>query len=260
MKYFVLLVCLTIPFLKSYSQNIIITADSLSKYAYTMLGLTGTPSTKFGTCFFVRSNDDLFLVTAKHILYKCDSLSKKTIPVFKSIVVSVSLNPAIQINFTAPQRNDTCLAIGRDTDLVVIKIKSQWNSIINSVEKFMIPPFKELGDIEIFGQGLRIVSNSAYFENPHHIHLTRNEFTIYHDTPGSDLSYLDTVHYFIQTSKVGNATRGFSGSPVFLQDNISKNWRICGVLNGVISSLFQFWIGGFVAVKPEYIMKYIKEY
>lgn len=49
-----------------------------------------------------------------------------------------------------------------------------------------------------------------------------------------DSNYVDTIHHFISTKELtfGSWMKGFSGSPVFLQEKKSKKWRFCGILIG----------------------------
>ena len=52
------------------SQSLDVSSDSISKYSYTIFGQFGkTSQLNFGTCSFIERNGDLYLITAKHILY-----------------------------------------------------------------------------------------------------------------------------------------------------------------------------------------------
>ena len=106
---------------QSFCQDTQLPADSLSKYSYSLLGFSNNPNADFGTCFFINHNNNLFLVTAKHTLYNCDTLTKKEYPAFKFGIVFIP-DPFNAIQFSVPQTIDTCLGFERDTDLLVLKV------------------------------------------------------------------------------------------------------------------------------------------
>jgi hypothetical protein len=84
------------------AQNLSFTSDSLSKYSYTIVGQIGnSPQLDMGTCSFYEKNGDLFLITAKHIVYTCDSLTKKQIPKFEVATVYIP-NSSQFLHFRVP--------------------------------------------------------------------------------------------------------------------------------------------------------------
>ena len=92
-------------------------------------------------------------------------------------------DPFNAIQFSVPQTIDTCFGIARDTELLVLKVDKTLFKDVNTVEKFILPPFKKLGDIEICGQGMRTDSSFVGFDKQHHIYLPRNTFKVFTSMP-----------------------------------------------------------------------------
>jgi hypothetical protein len=53
--------------------------------------------------------------------------------------------------------------------------------------------------------------------------------------------------------------KGFSGSPVFLQNTKSKKWRYCGILIQGLYDLSAAVPGGLILVKPDIILKELNQ-
>ena len=256
-----LLIIFIIGSFKSFCQESPLPGDSLSKYSYSLLGFSNSPNADFGTCFFIKQNDNLFLVTAKHTLYNCDTRTKKEYSAFKYGIVFIP-DPFNAIQFSVPQTIDTCFGIARDTDLLVLKVDKTLFKDVNTVEKFILPPFKKLGDIEICGQGMRTDSSFVGFDKQHHIYLPRNTFKVFTSMPILNNQYIDSIHYIIDMEKlrIDKWLKGFSGSPAFLQDDETKKWRLCGVLVQGLIPDSKDRNGAILVVKPEYIFQSIKRF
>lgn len=252
---FVILVCSY----NAYCQNPII-GDSLIKYSYTLLGFSNSPKASSGTGFFIKNNNVLFLVTAQHTFYDCDTIHHKHSPRVKYGVVYIP-SPFNVFQFSIPEKSDTCLGQERDLDLLVIKLGNSIPPGINTVEEYLLPPFKKLGSIEIFGQGIRNDSSFVGFDMQHHIPIPKKSFTIYHSIATSDKNYIDSLHYVIDLKrlKIDDWIKGFSGSPVFLQNRKSKKWRLCGVLIQALLPIGENHNSALLAIKPEYIMEEINK-
>lgn len=235
--------------------------DSLKKYSYSLLGFSNNPNVDFGTCFFINQNENLYLVTAKHTLYNCDTVTKKETAAFKYGIVFIP-DPFNAIQFSIPLTIDTCFGIERDTDLLVLKVDKNLFKDVNTVEKFILPPFKILGDMEIFGQGMRTDSAFVGYDKQHHIYLSRNTFKVFTSMPILNNQYIDSIHYIVDMEKlrIDSWLKGFSGSPVFLQDYETKRWRLCGVLVQGLIPESKERNGSILVVKPEYIFKSIKRF
>ncbi len=244
------------------SQNKGLPSDSLKKFSYTIFGTmvaNGKAVLDMGTCFFLRKNGNLVLVTAKHVLYDCDSSTQIMTPKFRN--ASVFLPNGFEfINFTVPEIKDTCVLYYKDPDLIVLSIDNKWMGKVNTVDKFILPPFRKFGRLTLFGQGMK-GDNSTYlrFDEQHNIELKEKKFKFYTNTPTPDSTYLDTIHYFVETREVvsGSWMKGFSGSPVFLQEEKTKKWRLCGVFVQSLYKISDELPGGLILVNPNYMTSFI---
>lgn len=214
-----------------------------------------------GTCFFLKNQSKLFLVTAKHVLYTCDSISKTERSKFEIATVFLPVNVEF-IQFRIPAQNDSCIVFYKDPDLIIFQIESKWSDKVNTIDSFILPPFKKVGKITIYGQGMRGDSSYLGFDKQHNIELKAKTFKYFTNCPVPDSNYLDTVHHFVETKKleVGNWMKGFSGSPVFLQDAKSKSWRFCGVFVQALYRISDKLPGGLVLVTPRYVLESVNKF
>ena len=257
MRYFLTIIIIAIA-LCSYCQDAEIPSDSLAKYSYTLLCFKNkNPQAVLGTCFFINFKGNLFLITANHVLYECDSTTNKQKRACDFVLIQMPGSDAGMADFKISDTNDTCIVDYKDKDFVILRMDNKWLSHVNTVEKFILPPFKNYAELEIFGQGLQSNDSFMRMESPHHIHLSKNKFTIYLNTPTPDSSYIDSVHYFVEAKeiKVGSWLKGFSGSPVFLKDADSKRWTLCGIFIGGLYTVSEKLPGGLIFVKPEYFTR-----
>lgn len=233
--------------------------DSLSKYSYTIFGQVGSsPILNAGTCFFIREKNNIFLVTAKHTLYYCDTITGKQTYKFETANVYLPSTSAF-LPVSVPKINDTCIIDNRDPDLFIAKIDTTWGNMINTIERFVMPPLRKFGKIEVFGQGFRIDSAFVSFVKPKRIELKENTFKYYTYAPISG-GYLDTIHQFIETEQVnvGAWMKGYSGSPVFLQDLGSGKWRWCGVYVMGFFRVSEKQPGGLMVISADYVLRTIR--
>lgn len=238
------------------SQTNVITGDSLIEYSYTIASFNpSTAASNFGTCFFLKNKDKLFLITAQHNIYKCDSAtSTLQSPYQFSAIYLLKSNELLTVKF--PQKIPVeCKGMDKDTDLLVIPVDTSWCRKIKSVNDFLLPPFQQLGDCIIYGQGMKSTTDYAGFEKPHRFHIPTDSFKVYTNAPTEDTTHIDTVKYFIQSFGpiITSAMKGFSGSPVFLQDRETKLWRLAGVFVIAFTGPTEVDNGGLGVVKTEYI-------
>lgn len=214
------------------SQSKNISGDSLGKYSYQIMTFQKkTLYTHLGTGFFIRKKDRIFFITAKHTLVTCDSLTGKQKTEYDFISLSfVKQNEYFDVatvNYAKP--NDTCSCIPRDSDMdiAISEIDNKYSHYINSVEQFIIPPVNNIGDVEIYGQGFEMDSAALYMTDPHHLKIPKDSVTGI---------YADSISYYlpVSTEVANRKLKGFSGSPVFFQDGLLKNWRVAGVFTGVL--------------------------
>lgn len=221
-----------------------ISRDSLGKYSYQMMTLKmPRAETHQGTGFFYKRDNRLFFVTARHTFVQCDSLRNKEYFTFDQCFIYLP-SPVQMIPIQVAKTKDSCSCLdwNRYPDIAVFEVNYNLVSKVNSVEEFMLPPFKSYGDAEIYGQGFSSDSGAFYYTTPHHIHLPAKSFGISWLIGDSVTRVVDSVDYyfFVTTIKARSSLKGFSGSPVFLQDSLSKKWRVAGVF----TSGMQFRLSG----------------
>lgn len=243
-------------FITSFGQDTI-QSQSLKKYSYTIMGVSKKSVSDFGTCFFITFKNDLYLVTAKHTLYTCDTIALKEYPEFQQAIVFIP-EPFKVVQLEIPQISDTCLGFERDPDVFVMKVDASLFKNVFTVDQFLLPPFEKLGELNIFGQGMKIDSQFVGFDSQHHINIPRNSFEIY-SSHGLSNGGIDSMHYLIELDnlKVGNWLKGFSGSPVFLQDWVSKKWRVCGMLTKGLYTNSNESKDAILSVKSDFILNFI---
>jgi hypothetical protein len=241
-----------------------ISGDSLGKYSYQVFTIqTKNGMIDFGTSFFIKKNDELFLITAKHVFVDCDSASNTEKIKFGNIFVHIPKSPQqmVPISFSRPAVSRLCLPVDKDTDVVVIKMDNQLIPYVNTVEDFIKPPFEKLGDAEIYGQGFKADTSSFYFTDPHHIHMPAKTFSVLQMIGDNETKLIDSIDYFFLTKilKTGGWMKGYSGAPVFLQDYKTKQWRLAGVFIGaeILVLNCKKPSDALIAVKPNYILAII---
>lgn len=215
-----------------------ITVDSLKKYSYTIFGynLKTTPILfgASGTAFFINRNNSIFLITAKHVLTGCEKgVKAKEMPDFMNVYLP-ERDTVLTIDNRIIKDTATCYEKIEDgLDVIVVKIDNFWKPYIkNTVEDFITPRFRKIKSIEIFGylsdksDGFRIPG----FDGPNHLSIPENEYEIVQATDSD--GKVDSINYriFADSTISDSIKRGFSGSPVFIQDANSKKWRVMGVL------------------------------
>ena len=106
------------------------------------------------------------------------------------------------ISFTIPEKPSPCLAMDKDTDLIVIKINPYYLKYVNTVESFIIPPVKNPGEIRIYGQGFFSRDSIVGIDKQHSLIFPKGSYTYYGNSPTEDSLYIDTVHHFVNLEKL----------------------------------------------------------
>ena len=237
-----------LPLIVDTTTNSFIPPDSLKKYSYRLSGYIISPNSiqPFGgTCFFVKKYGKVFLVTAKHVITGCNDKNEKTLgyPSKMSIVhedTSTQTAFSIQIDISELQKKYGCLPSEIDLDAVAFEIIDSNAHKLFSVENFIKPPFEKIDNIEMFGfpgekdikDGMLVYGSASHF----HLNGSGSLFA----SPIIDSStrkVVDSLNWYINNDSITlniNSHHGYSGSPIFLKDLNSKNWRICGIYSGLI--------------------------
>jgi V8-like Glu-specific endopeptidase len=225
MKKFLFIALLLICF-SSFGQN---NSDSLNKYSYAIIGLDKT-QTLLGSGFFIKNNNSLYFITAKHCFVNCDSIGFINSDM---IMVINRFNPdkSFAINTKPIKLKYPCHGTYFDSDYVAIPINIQMSKYVNSVENFVLPPFKKIDSASVFGfPGFSYskVENGQVFIIPTKMKLPPKIHGFYIKTDKKNR--VDSASCFFEVDSFLNdldSLGGFSGSPIFIKSK--DKIRILGV-------------------------------
>ena len=205
-----------------------IPADSLEKYSYPIIGVNSYVFV--GTCFFIKNDNKLFLITAKHIILGCDSANKKIEPYPNNFIIGCAAKPenSINIDVKAYQKSHECDGL----DIYVYPVDDKYYNLYNSVEKFLIPSLDKWKTIEVFAYPKSTYNTKSEDliipDKAEHENIPEQSFDFEPDRDKDDK--IDTLHGKITIPSKVNIRHGYSGAPLFLQDKISGTWRLFGVM------------------------------
>ena len=246
--FFVIFFCAT----QSYGQICNEGTDSLQKYSYLIFGFkfSGTKEGQYlkldpvqGTCFFIRSNERLFLVSAKHVFspwrYKLANTRKLgSMPDTLLIKVLDTSNRIITIPLNIQGLNKdttTGLSLAQDPDAVVFEIKNKAHYKLNSIEGLIQDPQDYiLSDVVLYGYPLTVdirpLDPDKYLAQESFI-IEGNSITDFYSPVKfrNDGKILESFDYFTFQRDNNKIKGGPSGSPVFLRDYNSGRWLFGGV-------------------------------
>jgi hypothetical protein len=253
MKFTLLLTALFFT-LNSYSQN----SDSLKKYSYPFSGLfmyKGGVMPAGGTCFFIRKNGRIFIVTAKHVVDGCES-KKNGIPYadFLTVFLRDSLGERtddfISVDIR-PFKNRFPCPDTVNTDVIAFEMpKDSNNRKLYSIEHFIKDKFRKTDFFDMYG-----FPSYSYLTHPDayvipkvsHIHVPRKKTEFYLEWAYNDTTKIDSTYIIIANKKlcVDSTLHGYSGSPIFLKELGSNEIRVMGVFSifgySKIDKNYKFW-------------------
>jgi V8-like Glu-specific endopeptidase len=234
----IILIPLLLLYLNAFSQN---DTDSLSKYSYLITGdhIHNGSIANSGTCFFIRKNSRIFLVTAKHVVSGCQGANKDSF-YNKALILSIKDSTGIPKYFTTIDISkiaDTCSCVDSTGDIIAFEFVNKFSNMLLSVENFIMPKFKNTGDVNIYGfPGYKIngVSDSAFRSfKTSHIYINRKETVFgignYRDSEKFDSTALLMINKNLVTDR--DTMQGFSGSPVFIKELNSNRIRVIGAFS-----------------------------
>ncbi len=182
-----------------------------------------------GTCFFIRQQDRLFFVTAKHVLAGCrdDNSKNPNFPDTMHVILhsGSNLNTG-NIGFTSKEITDTidCNKITASPDIIVLEFEDQVKDVY-SVDSFLSTPSNNAITFVLFGfPGTEMYKGSPHFAAASKIYgeQSRN-WQLTND------GVVDTVNYYLFANTSDNLD-GFSGSPVFIRERKTDKWQLVGIL------------------------------
>lgn len=230
----------------SYSQS---NDDSLilSKYSYFVSGFETLEikndtnhvqlTSSSGTCFFIRSNNELYLVTAKHVLTGCDSSKPLLHPNKMGVwLTGQNLTESQQLYINTGKIRDTaiCMPLYDDPDIIVLKVKNKTSlQLVNSVEDFISTNPIDTKGVIFYGYP----DNGGYmiFQKPplDFRYLKENSYSIHDGMIYTDTHKEDSINYLIYPNEWDyRVVHGFSGSPTFFKNKETNKWQLLGVTCG----------------------------
>lgn len=205
--------------------------DSLSKYSYDLLAFLPTNNGVLpaaGTGFFIRTQNKIFLITANHLLCGCDDNLQKIAPypqmwniLNKNIIDGGNL---ISINTSHFRDTCSCLPIPKKSDIAILEMDTKYHSSsLHSVEDFISPHYTEYDSFAVFG-----FPSTGYSRHPSGFGYMPPEKVVF--TASDSTARMDDFNYYFDIPNIDSIKSGHSGSPVFIRNRKTKNWRICGVV------------------------------
>jgi hypothetical protein len=219
---------LIISFQRCYSQN---DFDSLKKYIYPIIGIDST-AVDGGSCFFVRHNKNIYVVTAKHVLAGClnDSTKSKKFANKHYIFLGNYLN-SIVLNTDITKRILSCGGI----DFAICQLlDTSMSKYIYSVENLLVPDFTDFKEFTIGGYPATGYATNVFDHYPDvsFMRIQKHHFEILNiaDSTGA---YNPNIFAIDWKGQVTNADlmSGYSGGPVFIQDRKTLKWKMSGILS-----------------------------
>ena len=216
-------------FKNGYSQS---DFDSLKKYIYPIIGIDNA-AVDGASCFFVRHQKSIYLVTAKHVLSGClnDSTKSEFFAGKHYIFLGSYLN-SIKLNTTVTKKVLPCDGI----DLVIWQLMdTSMSKYIYSVEDYLRPDFSDFKSILIGGFPATGFKKNMLSSLPgvSFLHIPDKHFEIL-NFPDLNGNYDPNTFGVDWKGKVITKTllEGYSGAPVFIQDRSTLKWKIAGLLSG----------------------------
>ena len=253
----------------SFSQN---DYDSLRKYSYYIVGsydnldsgVVVSTGKITGTGYFIRHDNSMFFITAKHVLAGTDELCNKKIPADDAGLMTISLvNDAgiiqpelITLNVKAIRDTAACSYLQNSPDIISYEIYNPENYKIYSVEHFLpgyIP--KDWGKIVTFGYRDSLDVTAGALIGRKSIPIVINRYGFYNNYKfyrGKE-NGVDSINYLVERRDSLFSIRelqGHSGSPAFIRDNKRNKYVFLGTLVGMsyVNNNLSF-------VKPRFIKR-----
>lgn len=244
--------------------------DSLKQYSYRTFGYyerpaengkdTGTGSCG-GTVFFVKKYEHIFLITAKHVLTGCEDEGKPKLFCDRLFIITNKTGrPELSYIDTKQYRDTSACGIPDSIpDFAVIDVTDAVPKDIKCVNDFILPRFKVLRNAYIIGYPSTSITEPFKLKQ-----IPASSFELI-DGGYSFFRYegnnkkVSPPHMFwvdAKKSEFPDSLFGYSGSPLFVRDALTNNWRIGGIFT-VTTKPPQSHILGFVTF--ETAMDYIDQ-
>ena len=218
--------------------------DSLKKYSYLISGITKDNSGNIGTGFFIRSDTDVYLISASHVLTGWNAIKKewnKNYPdtfFIKLKDKATGDDILCLINVAAYKKNLVPFSIWDKPDIFIYKIKNPSLYVINSIEDLIVDTIaNNINEInKVFGYGFASYSHFSDFHSLLNLTPTVIDASTvmkYGAIPNiRENSLPDSMHFIISPvfPWKNNFGNGASGAPIFIYSEKLKRFIFGGVV------------------------------
>jgi len=221
--------------------------DSLRKYSYLISGIINDHSANIGTGFFIKSDTNVYLISAAHVLTGWNAFKEewdKNYPdsfFIKLTDRSTGDDILCSIKVKTYKKKLAPFSIWSKPDIFIYKVKNPSSYIINSIENLVVDTVaKYLNEINrVFGYGFASYSHFSDFRSLLHLTPTLIDASTvmrYEAIPNireDDLP--DSMHFIIAPifPSKNNFGRGASGAPVFIYSEKLGRFIFGGVVIAV---------------------------
>lgn len=237
--------------------------DTLNKYSYSIVGHyfndTIQQATVYtGTGFFIINNNNRFLVTAKHVVIPCD----------ENEMTGIRPN-----GYFVQTNNDSGMDMNniRFWSINTLNEKKEYHCFdywvqpdtISFLLKDSLPAY-DISHIPIYDKSIKTSKIIIYgfptandtigggFHFAKAIEIESKDYVIDSNyiATYNHYSYKDTINYqiFLDDYKMTKYLQGVSGSPVFVENSVSKKWYFIGMIVAVDTRLNTMYV-----VKPKFL-------
>jgi len=235
------------------------TKDTLKDFSYLLYGFKNIQKKYYqsqGTGFFIKTEDDIYFVTANHVVNGCvKNVKDTTKPDFMMLWQNKQgIYKEWHLNFNTKLIRDTSICRNRDSypEIFVYKLgnPNTQQIKINCINNFIAEVSTFSKELIFYGfpSSNRNDQENVFDQKP--ALFKSNDFVV-----RSNLKHLagqDVINYHIDIKdyKIDSSMRGFSGSPLFLKDYMTKKIVFAGILCAVDLINNTLYI-----VKPEYLFR-----
>jgi len=218
--------------------------DSLRKYSYLISGIINDHSAIIGTGFFIRSDTNVYLISAAHVLTGWNAVKEewnKNYPdrFFVKLTDRTTGDDILcSLNVKAYKKKLVPFSLWNKADIFIYKIKNPSLYIINSIENLIVDTVASyLNEINrVFGYGFASYHHFSDFHSLLHLTPTLIDASTvmrYETLPNIRENKLpDSMHFIIAPVYPwkNNFGRGASGAPVFIYSEKSGRFIFGGVV------------------------------
>jgi len=218
--------------------------DSLRKYSYLICGIINDHSANIGTGFFIRSDTNVYLVSAAHVVTGWNAMKEKWDKNYPDRFFIKLPDRATgddilcAINVKAYKKKMVPFSVWDKPDIFIYKVKNPSSYIINSIENLIVDTVGNYLDEmnRVFGYGF---ASYAHFSDFHSLLVlsptlidahTVMKYEAMPDVREDNLP--DSMHFIIAPvySWKNNFGKGASGAPVFIYSDKLGRFIFGGVV------------------------------